>query len=271
MTERVQPDLVILLRRHHAAGKGVSYLARRFGLSRQTVSNIIRFKTHAKVVDIGEPLEVFEPVSTKPRVKRPGPASADSFSGRLIKDPPAPAATPSHHPQPPRGRGWESPQELYDAARARERKSQEMAVTADPEPDPETETAPVDVQQEPTSAPTPSPAPTEALDVQPDPVDVDVQPEPEPEPPVGPRPGDVQPSPTPPDTRREPEPDVQPDPEPSPSPVDVQEPVTEEPVETFSQFYKRLNAEPAAQPEPKPEAPDPSTWGAKPFVPKKRR
>ena len=223
MTERVQPDLVILLRRHHAAGKGVSYLARRFGLSRQTVSNIIRFKTHAKVVDIGEPLEVYEPVKTKPRVKRPGPASADSFSGRLIKDPPAPAATPSlqppsRFPQPPRGKDWESPREQFLAARARDRVSQEMAVTADPEPDPETETAPVDVQQEPTSAPTPSPAPTEALDVQPD-------------------------------------------------PVDVQEPVTEEPVETFSQFYKRLNAEPAAQPEPKPEAPDPSTWGAKPFVP----
>ena len=161
MTERVQPDLVILLRRHHAAGKGVTYLARRFGLSRQTVNNIIRFKTHAKVVDIGEPLENFEPVSTKPRVKRPGPASADSLSHRLIKDPPTPAATPSlqppsRFPQPPRGKGWESPREQFLAARARDRVSQEMAAKTEPG---DVDTEPPRREPEPDVQPEPSPAP----------------------------------------------------------------------------------------------------------------
>lgn len=66
--------MVILLRRHHAAGKSVSYLARYFSLSRQCVSGIVNGRTHPNVVDIGQPLEVYEPVSKKPRDTRPGPA-----------------------------------------------------------------------------------------------------------------------------------------------------------------------------------------------------
>ena len=113
MTARVQPDLSILLRRHHAAGKGVSYLARYFGLSRQTVHNIVSFRTHKNVVDIGQPLEVYEPIKTKPRAKStPAPApgktlrdlaSRSRYSSTSATPTPTPAAvSPSPTPPGPR-------------------------------------------------------------------------------------------------------------------------------------------------------------------------
>ena len=167
MTARVQPDLSILLRRHHAAGKGVSYLARHFGLSRQTVNNIIRFKTHAKVVDIGQPLEVFDTIKTKPRAKStPAPPAPDNTLLDLVsryKSTPAPAAPPAPTPPGPRPGDVQPSPTPPDTRRELE---------PDVQPDPETWA---------TSAAGVYHTGTEALDVQPGPVDV--QPDPEPDPP----------------------------------------------------------------------------------------
>ena len=156
MTARVQPDLAILLRRHHAAGKGVTYLAQYFGLSRQTVHNIIRFKTYKNVVDIGQPLEVYEPIKTKPRAKStPAPPAPNTLT-------PAPTAPPAG-PIPLGSRPGEIRREPAPAA------------PSDVQPEPETWAS---------SAAGVYHTGTEALDVQPGPVDVQPEPpkEPEPEP-----------------------------------------------------------------------------------------
>ena len=100
---QTHPDAVNAIRRHRAAGYPIARLAEHFGKSRQTVSRIVNRKTFTQVVDIGEPLEVYEPIKTKPRAKStPAPPAPDNTLLDLVscyKSTPAPAAPPA--PTPP--------------------------------------------------------------------------------------------------------------------------------------------------------------------------
>ena len=107
---QTHPDAVNAIRRLRAAGYPIARLAEHFQLSRQTVSRIVNRKTFTQVVDIGEPLEVYEPIKTKPRAKStPAPAPGNTlrdFASRYKSTSatptptPAPAATPSPSPTP---------------------------------------------------------------------------------------------------------------------------------------------------------------------------
>ena len=109
---QTHPDAVNAIRRLRAAGYPIARLAEHFGVARQTVSRIVHYKTHANVVDIGEPLEVYEPIKTKPRAKSPAPDNTlqdlvsrykSTLAPSATPTPTPPAATPSPSPTPPPG------------------------------------------------------------------------------------------------------------------------------------------------------------------------
>ena len=56
MPRPLHPDVVIHIRRYHAAGYSIGSLATALNISKSAIFNVVHYKTHTRVVDTGRPL-----------------------------------------------------------------------------------------------------------------------------------------------------------------------------------------------------------------------